>query len=81
MGEVASKVVAFVVGFAATFAFEAALQIPDCTYRASLELANIELKNRHYDKCVEFLEQALKIERTASVEDYLARIRTLTVRQ
>ena len=37
----------------ATFAFEAACQIPECTYRASLELANIELKNRHYDKSVE----------------------------
>jgi tetratricopeptide (TPR) repeat protein len=64
----------------ATFAFEAALQIPDCAYRADLELANIELKNRHYDKSVAYLETALKIERTAAVEDYLARIRTLIVK-
>ena len=61
----------------ASFAFEAALQSPDSTYAASLELANIELKNRHYDKSVEYLEKALKIERTSAVEDYLARIRTL----
>jgi tetratricopeptide (TPR) repeat protein len=61
----------------ATFAFEAACQIPDCTYRASLELANIELKNRHYGKSVEYLQRALNIERTAAVEDYLARIKTL----
>jgi tetratricopeptide (TPR) repeat protein len=61
----------------ATFAFEAALQSPDSTYAASLELANIELKNRHFDKSVEYLEKALKIERTSAVEDYLARIRTL----
>jgi tetratricopeptide (TPR) repeat protein len=61
----------------ATFAFEAACQIPDCTYRASLELANIELKNRHYDKSVEYLEKALRIEKTAAIEDYLARVKTL----
>ena len=64
----------------ATFAFEAAFQIPNCTYRASLELANIEIKNRHYDKSVEYLEKALSIERTSAVEDYLARVRTLVVK-
>ena len=65
----------------ATFAFEGALQSPDYTYAASLELANIELKNRHYDKSVEYLEKALKIERTSAVEDYLARIRSLVVKK
>jgi tetratricopeptide (TPR) repeat protein len=63
----------------AIFALEAASQIPECTYRASLELANIELKNRHYDKSVEYLEKALRIEKTAAVEDYLARIKTLII--
>jgi lipopolysaccharide biosynthesis regulator YciM len=65
----------------ASFAFEGALQSPDYTYAASLELANIELKNRHYDKSVEYLEKALKIERTSAVEDYLARIRSLVVKK
>jgi tetratricopeptide (TPR) repeat protein len=65
----------------ASFAFEGALQSPDCTYAASLELANVELKNRHYDKSVEYLEKALKIERTSAVEDYLARIRSLVVKK
>jgi tetratricopeptide (TPR) repeat protein len=65
----------------ATFALESALQSPDYTYAASLELANIELKNRHYDKSVEYLEKALKIERTSAVEDYLARIRSLVVKK
>ena len=64
----------------AIFAFEAAFQIPNYTYRASLELATIELKNRHYDKSVEYLEKALSIERTSAVEDYLARVRTLIVK-
>jgi tetratricopeptide (TPR) repeat protein len=65
----------------ATFAFEGALQNSEFTYAASLELANVELKNRHYDKSVEYLEKALKIERTSAVEDYLARIKTLVAKK
>jgi tetratricopeptide (TPR) repeat protein len=64
----------------ATFAFEAAFQIPNYTYRASLELATIELKNRHYDKSVEYIEKALSIERTSAIEDFLARVKTLVVK-
>jgi tetratricopeptide (TPR) repeat protein len=64
----------------ATFAFEAAYRIPEATYRASLELANIELKNRHYNKTVEYLEKALSIEKTDTVEGYLARVRALAAR-
>jgi tetratricopeptide (TPR) repeat protein len=61
----------------ATFAFESAYQIPDSAYRASLELANLELKARHYDKCAEYLEKALSMEKTDAVADYLARVKTL----
>jgi tetratricopeptide (TPR) repeat protein len=61
----------------ATLAFEAACRIPASTYRASLELANIEIRNRHYARGVEYLEKALSLEKTDAVEDYLARIRTL----
>jgi tetratricopeptide (TPR) repeat protein len=61
----------------AQFAFESALQIPATTYDASLELANVELKNRHYAKAVEHLKKALSIEKTDAVADYLARIKTL----
>ncbi len=61
----------------AAFAFEQALQIADSSYRASLELANIELKNRHYDKCAEYLKKALSIEKSEAVEDYLTRVKTL----
>ncbi len=64
----------------ATFAFESAYQIPDSTYLASLELANIELKNRHYDKCVAYLQKALSLERTDAVADYLAQIKTLVLK-
>jgi tetratricopeptide (TPR) repeat protein len=61
----------------AAFAFDSAYRIPDSQYRASLELANIELKNRHYDKCAEYLQKALSIERTDAVQEFLARVKTL----
>jgi tetratricopeptide (TPR) repeat protein len=61
----------------AAFAFEAACRIPETAYPASLELANIELKNHRYAKAVEYLERALRLQRTDAVEDYLARVKTL----
>ena len=54
---------------------------PASAYQASLELANIELRNRHYAKAVEYLEKALSIEKTDTVQDYLARVRTLVPRE
>jgi tetratricopeptide (TPR) repeat protein len=64
----------------AMLAFEAAYRIPESTYRASLELAAIELKNRRYEKSIEYLERALSIQKSDSVEDYLARVRSLVAR-
>lgn len=61
----------------ATFAFEAAYRVPETTYRACLELANIALKNREYGKSVEYLQRALSIEKSDAVADYLARVRAL----
>jgi tetratricopeptide (TPR) repeat protein len=61
----------------ASFAFEAAYKIPETTYQASIELANIELKNRHFARCVEYLQAALSIERTEELQDYLNRVRAL----
>ncbi len=64
----------------ATLAFEAAYRIENSAYIASLELANIELKNRHYSKCVEYLQKALSIERTDAVQDFLTRVKTMVVK-
>jgi tetratricopeptide (TPR) repeat protein len=64
----------------ATLAFETAYGIKNSTYIASLELANIELKNRHYAKCVEYLQKALSIEKTDEVQDFLVRVKTLVVK-
>jgi hypothetical protein len=47
---------------------------------ASLELANIEIKNRHYTKSVEYLQRALSIEKTDAVQDFLVRVKTLAAK-
>jgi tetratricopeptide (TPR) repeat protein len=64
----------------ATLAFETAYGVAGSTYIASLELANIELKNRHYAKSVEYLQKALSIEKTDEVQDFLVRVKTLVVK-
>jgi tetratricopeptide (TPR) repeat protein len=61
----------------AAFVFESALQIPEAAYRASLELANVELRNRNYPKSVAHLQRALSLEHTDEVADYLARVKAL----
>lgn len=61
----------------ASYAFETATRVPETAYRANLELANLELRQRRYSRSVTYLEAALKIERSDAVADYLARIRTL----
>jgi len=65
----------------AAFAFEAAYRVPATTYRASLELAAIELRNRHYSRAVEYLEKALSIQKSDTVENHLARVRALLSRE
>ncbi|MBI2511059.1 MAG: tetratricopeptide repeat protein [Opitutae bacterium] len=58
-------------------AFEHACEIPDSSYRASIELSNIEFKNHNYERCLRHLERALGIRRTASVENFRDQIRNL----
>jgi tetratricopeptide (TPR) repeat protein len=63
---------------AAQQAFAAAVQRPETAYRAHLELAELELRARHYRRCTEHLEQALAIEKSPVVQAYLEKIRDLT---
>ncbi len=63
----------------ATLAFEAAQRIADTAYAASLELANLALRSRHYAQAAEHLEKALGLQRTDEVAAYLARVKTLLV--
>jgi len=65
----------------ATFSFEEASRVEGTAYLACLELANIELRNRHFIKSVEYLEKAVGIQKTDAVEDYLARVRTLAAKE
>jgi tetratricopeptide (TPR) repeat protein len=58
-------------------AFERAYAIPESSYRASLELTNIEFKNRHYERCLTYLDHALSLQRSAAVENFRKHIRTL----
>lgn len=61
----------------ASLSFEAAQQIPASAFQANLQLANLELRERHYDKAVALLEKALKIEKNAVVENYLAQVKSM----
>jgi tetratricopeptide (TPR) repeat protein len=61
----------------AALVFETALQVPEAAYRASLELANLELRARNYAGSVAHLQRALGLEHSEEVADYLARVKTL----
>lgn len=61
----------------ASLVFETALQVPEAAYRASLELANLELRARNYAGSVAHLQRALGLEHSEEVADYLARVKTL----
>ena len=61
----------------ARLAYEAALRDEATAYRARLHLANLEVKDRRYAPAVMHLQEALKIEDTTGVRDYLSRIQSL----
>jgi tetratricopeptide (TPR) repeat protein len=61
----------------ARLAFESAMQTTDGIGPASLALANLELKQRHYDKSAAHLEKALELQLNRDLEEILARVRTL----
>jgi predicted Zn-dependent protease len=56
---------------------QAATRHPESAYRAHLELADIELHARHYRLCAEQLEQALAVEKSTALQEYLVKIRNL----
>jgi tetratricopeptide (TPR) repeat protein len=60
----------------AKFAFETALRDESNAYRARLELANLEVKLRHYPQAAEHLKAALSIEDSAAIRDSLSRIQS-----
>lgn len=65
----------------ATIVLETATQTRDGTREASIELAHLELKNRHFGKSVSYLEMAFALERSADVEEMIGYVRTLESNQ
>jgi tetratricopeptide (TPR) repeat protein len=61
----------------AAFAFEQAYRLPDFTYPACLELSNLSLQSRNYDKSIEYIEKALSIQKSSALQDYLIKLKTL----
>lgn len=57
--------------------YEQASQLPECAYQANLELANLALNAKDYRKSVAHLQSALNLQRTAVLQDYLARVSAL----
>lgn len=61
----------------AAFVLETAATVPEAAYRARLELANLELRNRRYAHSAAHLQKALALNHTDEVADYLARVQAL----
>jgi tetratricopeptide (TPR) repeat protein len=58
---------------------DAATRQPESAYHAHLALADLELRARHFRACSGHLEQALAIEKSPALQEYLAKIKNLTV--
>jgi tetratricopeptide (TPR) repeat protein len=56
---------------------DAATRRPESAYRAHLALADLELRARHFRACVDHLDQALAIEKSPALQEYLAKIKNL----
>jgi tetratricopeptide (TPR) repeat protein len=62
----------------AELTFETATHTREGVQPASIELANLELKNRHYAKSASHLETALALEKNPDLEEILGRVKTLS---
>jgi tetratricopeptide (TPR) repeat protein len=59
----------------AEMSFESAAQLPKHMYRACIELADIAIKTRRYQRSLEFLERALAVEKNLPLQQYIAKIK------
>jgi tetratricopeptide (TPR) repeat protein len=66
---------------AAQQALAAAAQRPETAYRAHLELADLALEDRRFPECIDHLEQALSIEKSPVIQDYLTKIKAIAPKQ
>ena len=63
---------------AAEQTFAAAARRPESAYQAHLELADLALRARHFRPCIDHLEQALQLERSPAIQQYLTKIKVLS---
>ena len=56
---------------------ERAYQVPDTRRRAGLELANIAVRNRRFEKGVAFIEEAIRLESSSELRVHLERLKSL----
>ena len=61
----------------ARFLFEQAVKIPEFTFQASIELANIALMERHYQEGINYLRDALRIEYRPEIESHILRLESM----
>jgi len=61
----------------AAFSLEAAAASPGTAYAALLELANLELRNRHFARSVEYARRAYKLERSTALSQFISQVSAL----
>ena len=61
----------------AELVLERAYRLEDSRYRASLELANLAVRNRRIDRSITYLEQAIRLEESAELREHLERMKAL----
>jgi len=61
----------------AQFVFESALAVPASERRACLELANLALHDRDFDKALHFLDRADALETSPNIRSQIARLKVL----
>jgi tetratricopeptide (TPR) repeat protein len=55
----------------------AAARRPESAYQAHLELADLALRDRRFRPCIDHLEQALQLEHSPAIQQYLTKIKAL----
>ena len=58
-------------------ALEAASSQPAYAYRACIELADIALKTRRYQRGLDYLERAMTLEKTIPLQQYIAKVKII----
>lgn len=61
----------------AQLAFESAYQVPEYTYEAGIELANLATKAREYRRAADYVRAALSRRKSTELQEYLATIEAL----